>query len=95
MTAVSAYRTARPELSSPPRRSPDANNGPSEACSGASSATDAAPGAPPASIVRGIEDGEPTLSELLLTQWMAWFLFYQAIAAELDRKGRVLPTLGV
>jgi hypothetical protein len=33
--------------------------------------------------------------QLLLTQWMAAFLYFEALAAEFDRKGRLLPLLGV
>jgi hypothetical protein len=31
----------------------------------------------------------------LFTQWMAAFITYETLAATVDRKGRILPTLGL
>jgi hypothetical protein len=33
--------------------------------------------------------------KLVLTQWMAAFITYEVLAARTDRRGRLLPTLGL
>lgn len=32
---------------------------------------------------------------MLLTQWMAAFITYETLAATIDRRGRIFPTLGL
>jgi hypothetical protein len=41
----------------------------------------------------GLEQS-PALWQLLLTQWMAGFIMFEALVATRDRKGRI-PTLGL
>ena len=105
MTAALASRTAPPAQSRPPMPTVSDGSGRSATSWEASSAPsaveytlDVALPVGESAVADGADPPGNAIAEftkLLLTQWMAAFVTYEALAATIDRKGRYLPTLGL
>jgi hypothetical protein len=105
MTAALASPIAPPERSRRPTPTRIAGNGPSatswEASSVPAFVEYTLDVAPPVAAPLVEDDLMPVLNPMaefakfILTQWMAAFVTYEALAATIDRRGRYLPTLGI
>lgn len=104
MTAALASRIAPPARSLPLMPTWSGGNGPSATSSVESFAPPVAEPLP----LRSPADAEAlaydadlpanalgALTRVVLTQWVAALVLYEVVVATLDRKGRVLPTLGI
>ena len=102
MTAAFASPTVPRGPFRPPTHTPTAGNEPS-ATSWAESYAPSLPEQPAIVATPSANDGPITrrrdpsaeFVKFLLTQWMTAFLTYEVLAATIDRRGRVLPTLGL
>ncbi len=105
MTAALASPTVPLALSPPRLRTVSAGNGPFATSWAASSAPPAvertlrdvvlAVAEPAVTQVVPATNQIAEFTKFVLTQWMAAFITYEALAATIDRKGRYLPTVGL